>query len=343
MNYHEIHQDMTIGELICSGAYGIFADYIFTYMTPDHWKRPLKEYGFEKCGFVQGLHRMEELAAADGKRGESFVYNIYSPEERLSEWDKAFARYLFFPPCKIEENPSPRPYVIVLPGGGFNRQWGFIEGESIAASLNAMGYPVFVLFYRVKLEPLMPKPLEDLYRMIADIESRSNEFNIIPRHYMVGGFSAGATIVSEIGSINLGWETAGISKPKAIFLGYPSVSPIAFFKKYKQTFQNLDIQNGMEPFLRRIGGPHFSAESLEPYDLLSHIDTAYPPSYIVACEDDGIVPIHNSYQLDEKLTDLRVAHKTKIGCKGGHSFGLGVGTDVDGWLTEAVAFWKNNV
>ena len=76
MQYHDVRPDMTIGDLVLSGAYGAFADYIFTYMTPDHWDRSLGDYGFEKCGFLRGLHRMEELAASDGRGGESFVHPV---------------------------------------------------------------------------------------------------------------------------------------------------------------------------------------------------------------------------------------------------------------------------
>lgn len=94
---HPVNPEMTIGDLIRSGVYGVFADYIFTYMTPDHFYAPLKTYGFEKVGFIEGLSRMEELAASDGKNGTSYRHRVYSDEECLSQWDKALAEYLFFP------------------------------------------------------------------------------------------------------------------------------------------------------------------------------------------------------------------------------------------------------
>lgn len=338
MQYHDVRPDMTIGDLVLSGAYGAFADYIFTYMTPDHWDRSLGDYGFEKCGFLRGLHRMEELAASDGRGGESFVHPVYSRLECLREWDKADARYLFFPPRGGDA--SPKPYVIVVPGGGFNRQWGFIEGESIAAALNDLGYPAFVLYYRVKQEPLMPKPLEDLYRMMADLEARAGEFGLLPGHCMIGGFSAGATLVSEAGSANLGWKTAGVSRPEALFLGYPAVCHAASLEAWRQAPEHSPLRSAMGPFLRRLGGPDFTAESLEPYELLHHLDADFPPAFIVACEDDGTVPVQNSCKLDHRLTELGVPHRTRIGRRGGHSFGLGTGTDVEGWLEEAVAFWQ---
>ncbi len=340
MEYHEIRPDMTIGDLVLSGVYGVFAEYLFTYMTPDHWNRPLREYGFEKCGFEQGLRRMEELAAADGKGGRSFLHPIYPREERLREWDKADAEYLYFPPCGARADSAPKPYVIVIPGGGFNRQWGFIEGESIAAALNAMGYPAFVLFYRVKQEPLMPRPLEDLYRMMADLEARAAEFHILPGRCMIGGFSAGGTLAAEAGSANLGWKAAGVSRPEALFLGYPAVRPSASWQAWQQAPEHSALREAMGPFLRRLGGPDFTEASLEPFELLCHLDDSCPPVYLTACEDDGTVPVQDSIQLDARLTELGIPHRTRIGRRGGHSFGLGVGTDTEGWLAEAVAFWR---
>ena len=47
-----------------------------------------------------------------------------------------------------------QPYLLILPGGGWNRQWGFIEGQASAARASALGYPAFVLYYRVKQEPV---------------------------------------------------------------------------------------------------------------------------------------------------------------------------------------------
>lgn len=42
MQYHEITPDMTIGDLVKSGVYGDFANFIFTDMTPDPLELPAK-------------------------------------------------------------------------------------------------------------------------------------------------------------------------------------------------------------------------------------------------------------------------------------------------------------
>ena len=36
-----------------------------------------------------------------------------------------------------------------------------------------------------------------------------------------------------------------------------------------------------------------------------------------------------------------VTHKCRFGKAGGHSFGLGKGLAVEGWLEDALAFWQS--
>lgn len=334
MNYHEITPEMTIGDLITSGHYGELANYIFTYMTPDHWNCPLENYGFEKVGFVPTLHRMEELSQS----GRNYIYPIYSKKESMVEWDKADASFIHFP------GPVPNcPYAVIIPGGAFNRQWGLVEGFAIASHLNELGYSAFVLFYRVKQEPIMPKPIEDMHACVRYIESHADEFQVQAGHYILGGFSAGATIAGEMGSTNLGWKQAGVPKPEMIFLGYTAISMSEFYKAYTSLPDGHPVKEGIAPFLRHIGGVNFTSKTLAPYNLIDFIDKTYPPVYIVANEDDRTVPVANSLLLDKICTERGILHKTRIGSQGDHSFGLGVGLDVEGWLDEAVAFWQETM
>lgn len=327
----DINEEMTIGDLVKSGVYGQFADYIFTYMTPDHWKLKLKEYGFEKVGFLPALRRMEELE----KTGKNFVYDIYPEETNLSEWDKAYAKFLHFP------GPvSGSPYAVVIPGGGFSRQWGLIEGLAIAAKLNELGYTAFVLFYRTKQEPLMPKPLEDMYGCIRYIEEHAEEFAVHAGQYCIGGFSAGATIAGEIGSSNLGWKNAGVPKPEMIFMGYTAVQMDVFYKMYTDHSKGHPLHDGIAPFLRRVGGPEFTLADIEPYNLTHYMDQSYPPVYITANEDDETVPVENSRMMVKTCEEIGIPCKSRFGSTGGHSYGLGIGLEVEGWLEEAVSFWK---
>ncbi len=331
MNYTPVNENMTIGELMKSGVYGEFANYIFTDMTPDHYYNKLSAYGYEKVGFEATLHRMEELAAT----GKSYVHPLYNEEERMSEWDKAKSCFLHFP------GPNPnKPYVVIIPGGAFNRQWGLIEGMSIATRFNELGYTAFVLYYRTKQEPVIQKSIEDMYACIRQIEEHADDFQVQKSHYIIGGFSAGATLAGEIGSTNFGWQTAGVPKPEMIFLGYTAIQVSEFYKTYCQYPKGHPAHNGSAEFLRRIGGPEFDAESIAAYELSDFMDTDYPPTFLTANEDDGTVSFSNTLHFIKTAEKLGIPYRTKLGNVGGHSFGLGNGLEVEGWMEEAIEFWR---
>ena len=321
--------ETTVGELVRSGLYGEFGKYIFTYMTPDHWRNRLSVYGYEKAGFEAGLRRMRELAP----RGGELHLPVYPEEERLAQWDKDTVRLEVFP---ADTEGEPRPYVLILPGGGFNRQWGFIEGQAVAARANELGYPAFVLYYRVKQEPLMPLPVVDLCQAVRFIDRNAGRFGVQAGKYMVGGFSAGAAITACLLTERFGWEAGGIPKPAAVFLGYGPMRYDEFYRAWEETPEGSPVREGTAAVLRRIGGPDFTMETLEPYNVISRVNPDSPPVYITANRDDPTVPVINSLALAEALRDKGVECRTKIGGTGGHSYGLGNGLEAAGWFDEAV-------
>jgi acetyl esterase/lipase len=68
----------------------------------------------------------------------------------------------------------------------------------------------------------------------------------------------------------------------------------------------------------------------------------YPPTFMTVSEDDRIVNVSE--------VDRRVEHMRKAGIEveyrkyknAGHGFGLGVGTDAEGWIKYAIRFWENH-
>jgi acetyl esterase/lipase len=68
-----------------------------------------------------------------------------------------------------------------------------------------------------------------------------------------------------------------------------------------------------------------------------------PPAFIMVSEDDRIV---NVSTVEKRVKDMRNAgieveyHKYR---NAGHGFGLGVGTDADEWIEDAVQFWEKHI
>lgn len=69
----------------------------------------------------------------------------------------------------------------------------------------------------------------------------------------------------------------------------------------------------------------------------------FPPTFITISTDDGIAPVS---VVDRRVENLRQAGVTVEYLRfrtAGHGFGLGTGTDAQGWLDQAVRFWQKQL
>jgi acetyl esterase/lipase len=99
-----------------------------------------------------------------------------------------------YPPTK-EKNTGTA--MIICPGGGYHNLFWELEGEEVAAWLNAQGMTGIILKYRcprragdVKGEPPLG-PLLDAQRAVSIVRSRAAEWGIEPTRIGMVGFSAG--------------------------------------------------------------------------------------------------------------------------------------------------------
>lgn len=69
---------------------------------------------------------------------------------------------------------------------------------------------------------------------------------------------------------------------------------------------------------------------------------SFPPTFILVSADDGIA---NAGVVDKRVENLRnagVEVEYRRYRTAGHGFGLGTGTDAEGWLDHAVRFWEKH-
>jgi acetyl esterase/lipase len=87
--------------------------------------------------------------------------------------------------------------VLICPGGGYWNLYWQLEGEEVAAWLNAHGLTGILLKYRVPRRPDEPKgeparrPLQDAQRAVSLVRSKAEEWGINPKRIGMVGFSAG--------------------------------------------------------------------------------------------------------------------------------------------------------
>jgi acetyl esterase/lipase len=68
----------------------------------------------------------------------------------------------------------------------------------------------------------------------------------------------------------------------------------------------------------------------------------YPPAFITVGEDDPIVNVSVVDRRVENLRNAGIEVEYRKYKNAGHGFGLGVGTDAEGWIEYAIQFWENH-
>ena len=68
----------------------------------------------------------------------------------------------------------------------------------------------------------------------------------------------------------------------------------------------------------------------------------YPPAFITVSEDDRIVNVSVVDRRVENLRNAGIEVEYRKYKNAGHGFGLGVGTDAEGWIEYAIQFWEKH-
>lgn len=221
-----------------------------------------------------------------------------------------------------------RPFILLLPGGGYGDVCVFAEGFPIAVRLNKLGYNVFVGQYRIGKQAHYPNPQDDVADFIRYIFDNAERLNVNTENYAVCGCSAGGHLAASWGTENVGYKRYGLAKPKTLMLAYPVISMGEHTHKGSQ--KNL------------LGKDRRSKILQDRYSVEKHIDGNYPETYIWQCKNDSIVPYENSLLLVEALQNSGVRNKLFAVEGNAHGWGVAKGTAAEGWLEQAIEFWQTN-
>jgi len=193
---------------------------------------------------------------------------------------------------KAPKQRSPRPAIMVCPGGGYNILAYNKEGTEIAEWLNSIGYTAVVLKYRV------PKnrdgAIQDAQRGLGLIRMHAQAWGIDPAHIGVLGFSAGGHLSARLSTHYTKRRYAPIDKADAL-----SCRPdftVLVYPAY-------------------LGTPDWDLAD----DITVTKDT--PPAFIVQTQDDKrLVPSSLAYY--KGLSRADVAAELHLFPTGGHGYGM---------------------
>lgn len=207
--------------------------------------------------------------------------------------------------------------VLVCGGGGYFRIQLWKESTPIAKWLQARGYTVFELIYRLPNDGWEASvPFMDAQRAMKIIRSRAVEFGIRTDRIGIMGFSAGGhlagyTALRPDAALYEGGDATEQQSARADFsaLLFPVVS---LRKPYDTTRTRREII-GSDP----------SPAAQNAWSLDTHVSKDAPPTIIISAADDLITPPGHGIALFQALKSKGAAAELHIFEEGGHGWGLG--------------------
>ncbi len=283
----------------------------------------LREERFFSGEIGAGIRRLYRAAEAG-----DWYFPLYSPEECEEDPARRGVSLVRFSADAPEADE--RPWILLVPGGGFVNVWNLTEGWPIAEQFNRYGYHVFILTYQVDgQEKLLEKNMEDFARAVRFVGEHADRFRVRAERYITCGFSAGGYLVC-LWNTRKGYPLHGLPKPQACFPVYPVVT----LKK--------GIRYGSEDpaeSIRLYGCPLEEAAQTE-YEIPEHAE-GFPPCAIFLAAGDDLVDPENSRMLARALEALKIPCRLEIGPEGGHGFADGSGMCMEGWTQRAVRWYES--
>ena len=210
---------------------------------------------------------------------------------------------------------SPRPAILVIPGGGY-RKLVEHEGDPVAWEFFTAGFHTFILSYSLwnaeAPEPLGWTPLAQASQALRLIREHAAEWDVRPDRVAVMGFSAGGNLA---GSCAVLWDRPelrdrlgaadGRNRPDAAVLAYPATLMLGPY-----------VHQSSRRCLVGEGDP-------APFDLPSQVRADTPPCFVWSTMADDHVPVENSLEFAQALRRCGVPCELHLYTEGRHGLGLG--------------------
>ena len=285
----------------------------------------LREQNIFNGNIGNGMERLYR-AAESGQ----WYFPLYGEKECEEVPARKGVNLVWFP--SEEAGADERPFIFLVPGGGFVNVWNLTEGWPIAAEFNELGYHVFILTYQVDGdEKLMERIMQDFARGLSFIKDKEAMLHVKGDRYITCGFSAGGYLIC-LWNTGKGYRRFGLAKPQAVFPVYPVVTLIEEVRY---------IPDDSETSINLFGcSPEEAAKS--EYEITEHVEDFPPCAIFVAAEDETVNP-DNSRLLAAVLKKQGIPCMLEIGPEGGHGFADGSGMCMAGWTERAVKWYSSNM
>ncbi len=253
---------------------------------------------------------------------------------------------------KDTEDNTPKPFVIVCPGGGF-LGCSPNEGAPVARMLNRAGFHAAVLTYTTAATApgvdAYPQALFDLADAIRAVRVNATEWAVDQQRIGVLGFSAGGWICAMY---ETHWNTALFSghgtpeerQPNAAVLCYPLVDYRGggMIKRDEADMEAVLGEGAavqMKAFQAAVdkallGDRELTDELVREISPTDHISDGTPPTFVWTTFGDGLLDPVQSLEYARRLTEAGVPCELHVFQDGAH--GLSLATEATAHKPEQV-------
>ena len=214
---------------------------------------------------------------------------------------------------------SPRPAVIVCPGGAY-AGLSPREGEPIVRYFLGAGMNCYLLEYSVGAGAKDYAPLIEAALAIKMVRERAAEDNTDPKKIYILGFSAGGHLAASAGTLwNIpevrdavgvtdGSSPEGINRPDGTILCYPVITA----GKYTHLGSAKNVS----------GKEVLTEEDIKKFSMELCVDSTTSPSFIWHTFADKTVPVMNALLYANALAEAKVPFECHIFPEGVHGLAL---------------------
>lgn len=203
----------------------------------------------------------------------------------------------------------PLPAILVIHGGawiGGKRE----DMKDLAAHLASKGFFAASVDYRLAPKSKYPAMLDDVQTAMRYLRAHGKELGIKTKRIGAMGASAGGHLSLLLGSVDT-------RDPKPALFPKESSRAQAVFN----LFGPVDMAGGsgdynpqLEPLVIAVlGKPSKDAkEDLKAMSPMTYFNAKSAPTFTIHGEADTLVPVIQAKRLDERLTELKVRHETRL-------------------------------